>query len=35
MGLFGFKSRAALANVVGVLIEAIVMLSVVGIVNRP
>ena len=34
IGLFGFKSGAALATVVGVLIEVPVMLLVVGIVNR-
>jgi ACR3 family arsenite transporter len=34
IALFGFKSGAALATVVGVLIEVPVMLSVVGIVNR-
>ncbi len=32
--LFGFESGAALATVVGVLVEVPVMLSVVGIVNR-
>jgi ACR3 family arsenite transporter len=32
--LFGFQSGAALATVVGVLIEVPVMLLVVGIVNR-
>jgi ACR3 family arsenite transporter len=32
--LFGFDSGAALATVVGVLVEVPVMLSVVGIVNR-
>ena len=32
--LFGFNSEAALAPVVGVLIEALVLLSVVRIVNR-
>ena len=31
--LFGFESGAALATVVGVLVEVPVMLSVVGIVN--
>ncbi|MGA0534360.1 MULTISPECIES: ACR3 family arsenite efflux transporter [Hansschlegelia] len=35
ISLFGFKSGAALATVVGVLIEVPVMLSVVWIVNRP
>jgi len=34
ISLFGFESGAALATVVGVLIEVPVMLSVVGIVNR-
>ena len=34
ISLFGFRSGAALATVVGVLIEVPVMLSVVGIVNR-
>ncbi|HQR50801.1 MAG TPA: ACR3 family arsenite efflux transporter [Methylophilaceae bacterium] len=34
IALFGFESGAALATVVGVLIEVPVMLSVVGIVNR-
>lgn len=34
IGLFGFQSGAALATVVGVLIEVPVMLSVVAIVNR-
>jgi arsenite transporter len=34
ISLFGFKSGAALATVVGVLIEVPVMLLVVGIVNR-
>ena len=34
ISLFGFKSGAALATVVGVLIEVPVMLSVVWIVNR-
>ena len=34
IALFGFQSGAALATVVGVLIEVPVMLSVVGIVNR-
>jgi len=34
ISLFGFKSGAALATVVGVLVEVPVMLSVVGIVNR-
>ncbi len=34
ISLFGFQSGAALATVVGVLIEVPVMLSVVGIVNR-
>ena len=34
ISLFGFSSRAALATVVGVLIEMPVMLSVVWIVNR-
>jgi arsenite transporter len=34
IGLFGFQSGAALATVVGVLIEAPVMLLVVGVVNR-
>ena len=34
IGLFGFKSGAALATVVGVLIEVPVMLAVVAIVNR-
>ncbi len=34
ISLFGFKSGAALATVVGVLIEVPVMLSVVRIVNR-
>ena len=34
ISLFGFNSGAALATVVGVLIEVPVMLSVVGIVNR-
>jgi ACR3 family arsenite transporter len=34
IALFGFSSGAALATVVGVLIEVPVMLSVVGIVNR-
>ncbi len=33
--LFGFNSEAALAPVVGALIEALVLLSVVRIVNRP
>jgi ACR3 family arsenite transporter len=33
IALFGFESGAALATVVGVLIEAPVMLSVVAIVN--
>jgi ACR3 family arsenite transporter len=34
ISLFGFQSGAALATVVGVLIEVPVMLSVVKIVNR-
>ena len=34
ISLFGFESGAALATVVGVLIEVPVMLTVVGIVNR-
>jgi ACR3 family arsenite transporter len=34
ISLFGFDSSAALATVVGVLIEVPVMLSVVAIVNR-
>jgi len=34
ISLFGFESGAALATVVGVLIEVPVMLSVVKIVNR-
>ena len=34
ISLFGFKSGAALATVVGVLVEVPVMLSVVRIVNR-
>ncbi|KQX60529.1 MULTISPECIES: hypothetical protein [unclassified Ensifer] len=34
IGLFGIQSGAALATVVGVLIEVPVMLSVVWIVNR-
>ena len=34
ISLFGFNSGAALATVVGVLIEVPVMLVVVGIVNR-
>jgi ACR3 family arsenite transporter len=34
ISLFGFQSGAALATVVGVLIEVLVMLSVVWIVNR-
>jgi len=34
ISLFGFQSGAALATVVGVLIEVPVMLSVVGIVTR-
>jgi ACR3 family arsenite transporter len=34
IALFGFESGAALATVVGVLVEVPVMLSVVGIVNR-
>jgi ACR3 family arsenite transporter len=34
ISLFGFNSGAALATVVGVLVEVPVMLSVVGIVNR-
>jgi ACR3 family arsenite transporter len=34
ISLFGFKSGAALATVVGVLIEVPAMLLVVGIVNR-
>ena len=34
ISLFGFKSGAALATVVGVLIEVPVMLTIVGIVNR-
>ena len=34
ISLFGFESGAALATVVGVLIEVTVMLSVVAIVNR-
>ena len=34
IGLFGFQSGAALATVIGVLIEVPVMLSVVAIVNR-
>ena len=34
ISLFGFKSGAALATVVGVLIEVPVMLSIVAIVNR-
>ena len=34
ISLFGFQSGAALATVVGVLIEVPVMLSVVWIVNR-
>jgi ACR3 family arsenite transporter len=32
--LFGFESGAALATVVGVLIEVPLMLAVVGVVNR-
>jgi ACR3 family arsenite transporter len=34
ISLFGFQSGAALATVVGVLIEVPVMLAVVAIVNR-
>ncbi|PIV31209.1 MAG: arsenical-resistance protein, partial [Zetaproteobacteria bacterium CG02_land_8_20_14_3_00_50_9] len=34
IALFGFESGAALATVVGVLVEVPVMLSVVAIVNR-
>jgi ACR3 family arsenite transporter len=34
ISLFGFQSGAALATVVGVLIEVPVMLLVVGLVNR-
>ncbi|ARN21173.1 ACR3 family arsenite efflux transporter [Piscinibacter gummiphilus] len=34
ISLFGFKSGAALATVVGVLIEVPIMLAVVGVVNR-
>jgi ACR3 family arsenite transporter len=34
IGLFGFQSGAALATVVGVLIEVPVMLAVVAVVNR-
>lgn len=34
ISLFGFRSGAALATVVGVLVEVPVMLSVVGVVNR-
>jgi ACR3 family arsenite transporter len=34
ISLFGFQSGAALATVVGVLIEVPVMLLVVGVVNR-
>jgi len=34
VGLFGFESGAALATVVGVLVEVPVMLSVVAIVMR-
>lgn len=34
ISLFGFRSGAALATVVGVLIEVPVMLLVAGIVNR-
>jgi ACR3 family arsenite transporter len=34
IGLFGFQSGAALATVVGVLIEVPIMLTVVWIVNR-
>jgi ACR3 family arsenite transporter len=34
IGLFGFQSGAALATVVGVLVEVPVMLLVVGVVNR-
>ena len=34
ISLFGFESGAALATVVGVLVEVPVMLSVVAIVNR-
>lgn len=34
ISLFGFESGAALATVVGVLIEVPVMLTVVSIVNR-
>ena len=34
IGIFGFHSGAALATVVGVLIEVPVMLAVVGVVNR-
>ncbi len=34
ISLFGFRSRAALATVVDVLIEVLVMLTVVWIVNR-
>ena len=34
ISLFGFQSGAALATVVGVLIEVPVMLAVVGVVNR-
>ena len=35
ISLFGFDSGAALATVVGVLVEVPVMLSVVAIVNAP
>jgi ACR3 family arsenite transporter len=34
ISLFGFQSGAALATVVGVLVEVPVMLLVVGVVNR-
>ena len=34
IGLFGLNSGAALATVVGVLVEVPVMLSLVGIANR-
>ena len=34
IGLFGFDSGAALATVVGVLIEVPIMLAVVRVVNR-
>jgi len=34
ISLFGFHSGAALATVVGVLIEVPIMLAVVGVVNR-